>query len=108
MCMVVSPGGAKQPYTSCENAPRSAQHRIQRLDEEVLAPHDALVDAEALALVVAAVLEDAFPAGRLDRQELGRAERGHDGVGVAPVARGVGGLTRDLGELEQPTRSDRC
>src|SRR4051812_34067539 len=67
----------------------SPQHCIQRLDKEVLAPHDALVDAKPLALVVAAVLQDALPAGCLDRQELGRAERGQDGVGVVAVASGA-------------------
>src|SRR6266545_2794520 len=80
---------------------REPVQAVQRLDEEVLAPHHTLVDAKPLALMVAAVLENALPAGRLDRQELGSTEGGQDGVGVAPVV--VGPLRRasQLGELQQ-------
>src|SRR6266566_4768601 len=39
------------------------QHPGEGFDEEVLAPHHALVDAEPFPLVVGAVLERAFPAG---------------------------------------------
>ena len=43
---------------------------IERLDEEVVAPHDALIHAELSALVVDAVAQDALPRRVLDGQEL--------------------------------------
>ena len=66
---------------------RRAEQLVERLEEEVLAPHHALVHAQALALVVHAVLEDAFPAGRVDREELRRQECGQDRRRVVAVER---------------------
>src|SRR5580700_4137741 len=62
------------------------QHPGEGLDEEVLAPHHALVDTELFALVVGAVLESPLPAG-FAREELGLAQACHGRFG----ARGSGG-----------------
>src|SRR5919199_2253237 len=79
---------------------------VQRLDEEILPPHDALVDAQPFALMIDAVLEDALPAGRLDGQERGVAQGAQDRLRVAAVLRRALRLLRQLGELEQSARRD--
>src|SRR5918911_1317062 len=83
-----------------------SQQFVQRLDEEILPPHDALVDAQPFALVIDAVLEDALPAGRLDGQERGVAQGGQDRLRVATVLRRALRLLRQFGELEQAARRD--
>src|SRR5829696_850442 len=88
------------PSTSYSLADRRrAEHFIQRLDEEVLAPHHAFVDAQVLALVVTAMLEDPFPARRVHCQELRREKRVQNRPGVLLVVRGPLRFPRQLGEL---------
>src|ERR687898_1960738 len=66
---------------------RCAQQLVERFDKEILAPHHTFIDPEVLALVVAAVLEDSFPAWCIDREELGREKRVQDGPGVVVIPR---------------------
>ena len=50
--------------------PGRFEHAIERLDEEVVAPHDALVHAEPATLVVDAVAQDPLPGGIAECQEV--------------------------------------
>src|SRR5215218_9804464 len=87
---------------------RRAEQLIQRLDEEILPPHHTLIHAKVLALVVAAVLEDSFPAQSVDRQELGREERAQDGPRIFGVLRRPLRVPRQRGELQEAAGGNCC
>ena len=83
-----------RPATVSESFGRGPQNLVDRFEEEELAPHDRLVDAELLVEVIDAVLEHALPAGSCPRQVSVGAEcveDGERGVAVASAPVRVGG-----------------
>src|SRR5215216_4915318 len=70
------------------------------LDEEVIAPHDALVHTELLPLVVRAVFEQALP-GVLMSDELRLAQPGDGRFGVRMVAARQLLVFHEAGEHDQ-------
>jgi hypothetical protein len=78
----------------------------ERLDEKVFAPHDRFIDTEVFLGVIDAVLEDAFPAGRIDGKVFRLDKRVEYGERCFAV--GFGALRRFglLGQIQQPAGGD--
>src|SRR6266699_1867145 len=74
---------------------------LQGLDKEVLPPHDALIDAEVFALMIDSMLEDPFPARRLDGQKRWTTERDQNRVCIRSIALSTRRLVSEVGQLEQ-------
>src|SRR4051812_50050003 len=74
------------------------------VEQEVVAPHHGLVDAEAVGLVVGAVLEHALPLVVVAGQEVRLAEPGEDAQRVLAV---VAGADRGGGPPRGPPQAPR-
>src|SRR5947208_507089 len=77
--------------------------RVEGVEEEVVAPHHGLIDAEALALVIGGVLEDPLPRVVGEKVVLAQADQDADRVVGVPTGAGV---LDQSGQLPQAARSD--
>ena len=68
----------KRSEFSDDSVAAGTQDLVDGFEEEEIAPHDGLVDAQPLVEVIDAVLQDALPAGRRPGEVVGRcrASRG--------------------------------
>ena len=81
------------------------QHVLERLDEEVFAPHHRLVDAEILVDVIDAAAENAFPPG-LVLAEVLFAQRPQDADGGRPVEVALDRIVQQAAQAQQPGSGD--
>src|SRR5690349_19108962 len=96
---------ASSPWVSLMTAmsivsPRGVGAVCQRLheglDEEVIAPRDAFIDAKTLVQMIDAVQQDPLAVGLAFRQELRRAQAVEDAQGGTAIAAAVGRLVHEL------------
>ena len=79
---------------------------IQSRKEKVFAPHHALVNAQPSALMIHAMFEDAFPARRLNCQELRLCECVQDVECSVPIQARPAWVARQFGQVPHAASSD--